>query len=96
MAGKFLSIQEIADWLGVDRSTVSRILARGEIPSLQIGDMPRVDPADLTAWIDAGKAASLKRAAERQAAAPAKRAVGRPRKPALPEKKLAAVAAADA
>lgn len=79
--GKFLTIQQIADVLQVHRSTVSRILARGEIPSRQVGDSPRVDPADFLAWIEAGKIESTERGARHNASiTPTCRSTGRPRK----------------
>ena len=93
---KFLTIQQVADTLGVHRSTVSRMLDDGTLPSIAVRGDRRVDPADFSAWLEAQKAASLHRAAERRAAvAPAKRPVGRPRKAGLGTKP-AAVAAADA
>lgn len=80
---KFLKIQEIADRLGVHRSSVSRLLSAGIIPSIQIGDSPRVDPVDFEAWIAEQKAASAKK----PPAVPAeRRPVGRPRKPGLPKR----------
>ncbi len=92
---KFLSIQDIAETLGVHRSSVSRMLARGDIASVQIGDSPRVDPEDFRAWIEAGKAASLERAEAARRAAEPRRPVGRPRKPGIGKPQPAAVAAAD-
>ena len=90
----YLTINDIADTLGVHRSTISRILSRGEIPSVPVGDSPRVDPADFDAWLKARKAESLARAEKLNRAIEAKRPVGRPRKQSI--SKPAAVAAADA
>ncbi len=75
---QFLSIADAARILSVSRWTVGRMLADGEIPSVSARGVPRIDRADLDAWIAAQKAASVPTSLE-----VSKRPVGRPRKKPL-------------
>ena len=80
---QFISIDETADYLGVHRSTVSRLLDDGEIPSIEVRGTRRLDRADLGAWVEAKKAASLRKSLDRQAVPCSQRRRGRPRKAAI-------------
>jgi excisionase family DNA binding protein len=46
------SVPDVAKRLGVHENTVRRLIARGELPSLLIGDRRFVRPADVEAWLD--------------------------------------------
>jgi len=46
-----IGIQHLADRLGLSRRTIHRILARGELPSLQIGRRRLVRLSDLREWL---------------------------------------------
>jgi excisionase family DNA binding protein len=46
-----IGINHLAAWLGVSRRTIHRILARGELPSLQIGRRRLVRLSDLHHWL---------------------------------------------
>lgn len=52
MSGRLLNLAEVADRLGVSRTTCWRLISNGEIPSVRItSTLRRVDPADLESWI---------------------------------------------
>lgn len=75
----FLSLSEVATYLGISRPTVWRLLDSGELPGLKIRDTWRVEKADLSVWIDQQKSASQEKI--RATKKPSKkRPVGRPRK----------------
>lgn len=48
-----LTLQECADLLGVNRSTIYRLLKRREIPGFQIGSDWRFEKNTLLKWIEA-------------------------------------------
>ncbi len=48
---QLLKVSEVAERLGLSRSTVMGLLARGEIESLTIGRARRVQLSRLEAWI---------------------------------------------
>jgi excisionase family DNA binding protein len=47
-----LSVAEVAASLGISRSTVRRLVSRGELPVVMIGDRPLFRPCDLEALIN--------------------------------------------
>ncbi len=47
-----LSIEQLADWLGVTDRFIRRLVAERRIPFLKIGKFIRFEPADVAAWID--------------------------------------------
>lgn len=47
-----ISINEVADWLGVSRQTVNRLVARGEIPVVRVGSRVLVRPRDVEEFVD--------------------------------------------
>jgi excisionase family DNA binding protein len=61
--GRLLTIREVAAQLRVSQRTVERLLAKGELPALQVGSHPRapvrIDEAELEEWLygDPGAAA---------------------------------------
>jgi excisionase family DNA binding protein len=59
--GRLLRVADVAERLGVDPSTVYRLVQRGELPALQIGGRGhtvRIDENELQAWLyDEGDAA---------------------------------------
>jgi len=65
MGKKWLSVEDIADELGINKMTVYRLLDAGTIPGYRFGRLYRVKPEDLDAYIrnsqvpaKAGKAAA--------------------------------------
>ena len=63
---QLLKVSEVAQRLGLSRSTVMGLLARGEIESLTIGRARRVQMSRLDAWI-AERAASEARRRDKAA-----------------------------
>jgi excisionase family DNA binding protein len=59
--GRLLRASEVAERLGVDPSTVYRLIERGSLPALQLGGKGhtvRIDERELGAWLyDQGDAA---------------------------------------
>jgi excisionase family DNA binding protein len=62
-----IGISHLAERLGLSRRTIHRILARGELPSLQIGRRRLVRLSDVRHWL-AGRevATSSEKAAEQR------------------------------
>jgi excisionase family DNA binding protein len=90
---QFVSIAEAALLLGVSRWTVGRMLEDGELPSIRVRGVHRIDLADLATWIEAQKTESVrKKSPAAQSKSPVPRVVGRPRK--APVTQQAATAAA--
>jgi excisionase family DNA binding protein len=53
-APRLLRVREVAQRLGVDPSTVYRLVQRGSLPALQIGGRGhtvRIDERELEAWL---------------------------------------------
>jgi len=46
-----IGVQHLADRLGLSRRTIHRILARGELPSLQVGRRRLIRLADVRRWL---------------------------------------------
>jgi excisionase family DNA binding protein len=55
----FLTLAEAAAILRVHRATVGRMVDAGEIPATRVRGLPRINAADLAAWIGAGGSCSL-------------------------------------
>ena len=51
---RLISVQEMADFLGVDRRTISRLVKKG-LPSLKLGESKQAtrlfDPKEVIAWL---------------------------------------------
>lgn len=47
-----ITVQEAADQLGVDSSTVRRLIDAGEVGAIRVGRVLRVDEGSLDAYID--------------------------------------------
>ena len=47
-----VSPEEAAAMIGIGRTRIYELLARGEIPSRRIGRSRRIDPADVRAYVD--------------------------------------------
>jgi len=58
---RLLKVGEVAERLGVSRSTVMGLLARGDIESLTIGRARRVRWSRLEAWIEARSESEARR-----------------------------------
>jgi excisionase family DNA binding protein len=51
IASPFLSLREAADWLCVSRSTVKRLVARGDLITIRIGKRPKISADCLAAYV---------------------------------------------
>jgi excisionase family DNA binding protein len=47
-----LSINEVADLLGISRPTVYALIRRGELVPIRVSDRARFEPADVRAYIE--------------------------------------------
>jgi excisionase family DNA binding protein len=52
---RYLSIQEVADYLGIGNSTLRRLIANGIVPNYRIGGSIRIDIQELDKLIRDGK-----------------------------------------
>lgn len=53
---RWLSVEEIALYLGISKETVYRWLDRGKIPAHRIGKLWKFQTSEVDAWIRAGGA----------------------------------------
>ena len=51
MEKKFISAPEVAEFLGLSRSTVDRHAKAGRMPSYLVGDRRLFDPEELVEWV---------------------------------------------
>jgi excisionase family DNA binding protein len=49
------SLDQVAELLDVNRRTVERLIAAGELVAVRIGSRVKIDPADLRRYIDSRK-----------------------------------------
>lgn len=49
---RFLDVEGLAGWLGIEVVFVRRLVAERRIPFVKIGRLVRFDPAEVAAWID--------------------------------------------
>lgn len=54
MSGRLWSLQDVSSYLHVAEKTVTRMIQRGEIPAVRVGNQWRVLPAQLHQWLHAG------------------------------------------
>jgi excisionase family DNA binding protein len=52
-----LSIDELAEHLGVTVRHLRRLIAERRVPYLKVGHLVRFDPAEITAWLDGRRVA---------------------------------------
>ena len=68
MAGRWYSIKEAAEALGVSHDTVSRLIERGELPALRVSERIVRIPAPAFDFYAAGRAATPRRMVRRRVA----------------------------
>ena len=54
---EFMSLEEVADLLGVNYQLIYKLVRSGEIPSARVGKVYRVSRKDLDAYLDKSKSA---------------------------------------
>lgn len=59
MEGKLLSVEQVAEYLGVSKASVYRAVKHGGLPFVRFGsELLRFRPADLEAWIETRRGVS--------------------------------------
>ncbi|QLH44134.1 MAG: helix-turn-helix domain-containing protein [Coxiellaceae bacterium] len=58
MIEKWMSVSEIAEYLGVAAITIYRWLEKSQIPAHRVGKQWRFDLQEVDAWVKSGSAAS--------------------------------------
>lgn len=61
MLEPWLSVEGIAQYLGVSKETIYRWLERGSMPSHRIGRLWKFKPSEVDSWIVAGGASMPKK-----------------------------------
>ncbi|MCP3860353.1 MAG: helix-turn-helix domain-containing protein [Phycisphaeraceae bacterium] len=56
-SASLLSIEQLADWLGLTDRFIRRLVAERRIPFLKIGKFIRFDPAEIEPWFDSQRVA---------------------------------------
>ncbi len=62
----WLSVEGIADYLGVSKETIYRWLERKKIPAHRIGKLWKFKPSEVDQWVMSGGASTSKRLQENQ------------------------------
>lgn len=57
---RWLSVSEIAAYLGISKETVYRWLDRGAIPAHRVGKLWKFKPSEVDAWVTSGGASEGK------------------------------------
>ena len=53
---KWLSVEEIAEHLGISKETIYRWLEKGKIPAHRVGKLWKFRPSEVDEWVKSGKA----------------------------------------
>ena len=54
---QLLTIDQLAERLGVSLRHIRRLIAERRVPYLKVGWLVRFDPAEITAWLDRNRVA---------------------------------------
>ncbi|MDA8045287.1 MAG: helix-turn-helix domain-containing protein [Actinomycetota bacterium] len=49
---RLLTIDQLAEQLGITTRHVRRLIAERRVPYLKVGKLVRFDPAEITGWLD--------------------------------------------
>jgi excisionase family DNA binding protein len=55
-ARRLLSVDDVAEWLGLTRPATYRLVRQGRLPCVAVGRYYRFDPSAIQRWIDSGGA----------------------------------------
>ena len=55
MRSKLLTIEEIADWIRINKFTVYRMAERGELPGIKVARQWRFKEGDIEKWLERQK-----------------------------------------
>lgn len=56
---RWLSVQEIAQYLGISKETIYRWVESGKIPAHKIGKQWKFQVSEVNSWIKSGEASKL-------------------------------------
>lgn len=56
---RYLSLEEIADYLGVKKDTLYRWASKGKVPVHKVGRLWKFKKDEVDEWVQSGKAADL-------------------------------------
>lgn len=56
---KWLSVVEAAEYLGISKETIYRLIESDNIPKFRIGKLWKFKTTDLDQWIESGKASKI-------------------------------------
>jgi len=62
---RFLDVEALAGWLGIEVVFVRRLVAERRIPFVKIGRLVRFDPEEIAAWIDGQRVPTERRTSRR-------------------------------
>jgi excisionase family DNA binding protein len=54
MEQRFLTLEEFASQMGVSVKTARNLAKRGDLPTVRVGRLHRIDPNELERWLKAG------------------------------------------
>lgn len=60
-AERWLSVEEIAQHLGVSKETIYRWLEKQKVPAHRIGKLWKFKPSEVDQWVMSGEAATFER-----------------------------------
>ena len=52
----WLSVEQVAEYLGISKETVYRWLEKGKVPAHRVGKLWRFDTQEIDSWVKAGGA----------------------------------------
>jgi excisionase family DNA binding protein len=58
---KLMTVDEVAAYLRVNPMTVYRLVNRGELPGVKVGDLWRFEERDIEAWLKRQKRATKRK-----------------------------------
>lgn len=61
MKDRWLSVEEITDYLGVKRDTIYKWLSRKKMPAHKLGKLWKFRIKEVNRWIESGKASSKRK-----------------------------------
>ena len=56
---KWVSLEEIAEHMGLSKDTIRNYIKKQQIPYYRIGKQYKVKISEIDAWIESGKSASI-------------------------------------
>jgi excisionase family DNA binding protein len=57
---KWSSLEEVANYIGVNKDTIRNWIRKGKIPAHKIGKLWKFRLSEVDAWVESGKSADIK------------------------------------